>query len=89
MVLFDNRKERIENMPNLKYIRYLTIGLSLLLLLDLYFKFFTMDTIFSIIFITIFVSSSFYLKIVELEHDIEVLKQHVFFLEKDNDNKNV
>lgn len=76
-------------MPNLKYIRYLTIGLSLLLLLDLYFKFFTMDTIFSIIFITIFVSSSFYLKIVELEHDIALLKQHVFFLEKDNDNKNV
>ena len=76
-------------MPNLKYIRYLTIGLSLLLLLDLYFKFFTMDTIFSIIFITIFVSSSLYLKIVELEHDIEVLKQHVFFLEKDNDNKNI
>lgn len=76
-------------MPNLKYIRYLTIVLSLLLLLDLYFKFFTMDTIFSIIFITIFVSSSFYLKIVELEHDIALLKQHVFFLEKDNDNKNV
>lgn len=48
-----------------------------------------MDTIFSIIFITIFVSSSFYLKIVELEHDIALLKQHVFFLEKDNDNKNV
>ena len=76
-------------MPNLKYIRYLTIALSLLLLLDLYFKFFTMDTIFSIIFITIFVISSFYLKIVELEHDIALLKQHVFFLEKDNDNKNV
>lgn len=76
-------------MPNLKYIRYLTIGLSLLLLLDLYFKFFSMDIIFSIIFITIFVSSSFCLKIIELEHDIEVLKQHVFFLEKDNDNKNL
>ena len=48
-----------------------------------------MDIIFSIIFITIFVSSSFCLKIIELEYDIAVLKQHVFFLEKDNDNKNL
>ena len=76
-------------MPNLKYIRYLTIGLSLLLLLDLYFKFFSMDIIFSIIFITIFVSSSFCLKIIELEYDIAVLKQHVFFLKKDNDKNNL
>lgn len=77
-------------MKNLKYIKYLTILLSLLLLINLYFNFYTMSSTHTLIFITIFISSSFYLKIIELEYDIELLKQHVLFLEndtKENDNE--
>ena len=76
-------------MKNLKYIKYLTIILSLLLLINLYFNFYTMSSTHTLIFLTIFISSSFYLKIIELEYDIVLLKQHVFFLEKDTkeDNK--
>lgn len=77
-------------MKNLKYIKYLTILLSLLLLINLYFNFYTMSSTHTLIFLTIFISSSFYLKIIELEYDIELLKQHVLFLEndtKENDNE--
>ena len=77
-------------MKNLKYIKYLTILLSLLLLINLYFNFYTMSSTHTLIFLTIFISSSFYLKIIELEYDIALLKQHVLFLEKDtkeNDNE--
>ena len=77
-------------MKNLKYIKYLTILLSLLLLINLYFNFYTMSSTHTLIFLTFFISSSFYLKIIELEYDIELLKQHVLFLEndtKENDNE--
>lgn len=74
-------------MNNIKYIKYLTTILSLLLLTNIYFNFYDMSIIHSIIFITIFVSSSFYLKIIELEYEIELLKQHVFLIEN-NKNSN-
>lgn len=77
-------------MKNLKYIKYLTTLLSLLLLINLYFNFYIMSSTHTLIFLTIFISSSFYLKIIELEYDIALLKQHVLFLEndtKENDNE--
>lgn len=49
-----------------------------------------MSSTHTLIFLTFFISSSFYLKIIELEYDIELLKQHVLFLEndtKENDNE--
>lgn len=74
-------------MNNIKYIKYLTTILSLLLLTNMYFNFYTMSIVNSIIFVTVFISSSFYLKIIELEYEIELLKQHVFLIEN-NKNSN-
>ncbi len=74
-------------MSHIKYIQYFTIILSLLLLVNMYFNFYTMSIVNSIIFVTVFISSSFYLKIIELEYEIELLKQHVFLIEN-NKNSN-
>jgi len=72
-------------MTKLSYVRYLTTFLTLLLLADLYFNFFTMSASMSIIFIVVFSYSSFYLKIIEMDYEIETLKK--ILLVKENNIK--
>ena len=72
-------------MTKLSYVRYLTTFLTLLLLADLYFNFFSMSASMSIIFIVVFSYSSFYLKIIEMDYEIETLKKII--LVKENNIK--